>query len=63
MKTRLAILTGIAVAAVVGTARAEKPLKDYSFMRGVNYGMTGGQAIFEKDLACALTFKKRCLLC
>ena len=34
----------------VGPARAEKPLKDYSHIRGVNYGMQGEQAILERDL-------------
>ena len=32
---------------------AEKPLKDYSFIRGVNYGMTGDQAVLERDLGYA----------
>jgi hypothetical protein len=36
MKTRLAVLTGIAFAMSVGLALAERPLKDYSFIRGVN---------------------------
>ena len=53
MKTRLAILTGIAVSVAVGLARAEKPLKDYSFIRGVNYGMNGDQAVIERDLGYA----------
>ncbi len=50
MRTRLAILTGVAVAMAAGPARAEKPLKDYSFIRGVNYGMQGDQAILQRDL-------------
>jgi len=53
MRTRLAILTGIAISVAVGLARAEKPLKDYSFIRGVNYGMNGDQAIIEMDLGFA----------
>jgi hypothetical protein len=53
MKTRLAFFAGIVLAVVVGTARAEKPLKDYSFIRGVNYGMQGDQAVLERDLGYA----------
>ena len=33
MKTRLAVLGGIAFALAVVPAQAEKPLKDYSFIR------------------------------
>lgn len=51
MKTRLAVLGGIAFALAVVPAQAEKPLKDYSFIRGVNYGMNGDQAVLERDLA------------
>jgi hypothetical protein len=53
MKTRLALLAGIALAIAVVPAFAEKPLKDYSFIRGVNYGMMGDQAILERDLGYA----------
>jgi hypothetical protein len=53
MKTRLAIFAGIALVMGVGTARAEKPLKDYSFIRGVNHGMQGDQAVLERDLGYA----------
>ena len=38
MKTRLAALLAIACAMAVLPARAEKPLKNYSFIRGVNFG-------------------------
>ncbi len=41
MKTRMAVFAGMVLMAAVGTARAEKPLRDYSFIRGVNYGMQG----------------------
>jgi hypothetical protein len=50
MRTRLALLTGMAFAMAVGSALAEKPLKDYSHIRGVNYGMQGDQATLERDL-------------
>lgn len=50
MKTRLAVLAGVALAAVVVPARADRPLKDYSFIRGVNYGMNADQAVLERDL-------------
>ena len=53
MKTRLAALLAIALAMAVLPARAEKPLKDYSFIRGVNYGMNGDQAVLERDLGYA----------
>jgi hypothetical protein len=53
MKIRLAVFAGIALAVAVGPARAEKPLKDYSFIRGVNYGMQGDQAVLERDLGYA----------
>src|ERR1035438_874717 len=53
MKMRLAILAAMAFALAAGPARAEKPLKDYSFIRGVNYGMTADQAILERDLGYA----------
>jgi len=53
MKTRFALLAGIALAVAVAPALAEKPLKDYSFVRGVNYGMMGDQAVLERDLGYA----------
>ena len=53
MKTRLSFLAGIALAMAVVPALAEKPLKDYSFIRGVNYGMNGDQAVIERDLGYA----------
>ncbi|HWB87480.1 MAG TPA: hypothetical protein VG675_25280 [Bryobacteraceae bacterium] len=53
MKTRFAILAGMALIAAIAPARAEKPLKDYSFIRGVNYGMNSDQAILERDLGYA----------
>jgi hypothetical protein len=53
MKTRLALLAGIALALAVEPAWAEKPLKDYSFIRGVNHGMQGDQATLERDLGYA----------
>ena len=53
MKTRLAIFAGIALGMAVVPARAENPRKDYSFIRGVNYGMQSDQAILERDLGYA----------
>jgi hypothetical protein len=53
MKTRLTFLAGVALALAVFPALAEKPLKDYSFIRGVNYGMNGDQAVIERDLGYA----------
>jgi hypothetical protein len=53
LKTAAPVLAGIALAAAVGPARAEKPLKDYSFVRGVNYGMNADQATLERDLGYA----------
>ena len=47
----LLLIAGLAVG--IGAARAEKPLKDYSFIRGVNYGMGGDQATIERDLGYA----------
>jgi hypothetical protein len=44
---------GIAFASVVGLAHAEKPLQDYSFIRGVNYEMEGDQARLERELGYA----------
>ncbi len=53
MKTCVAVLAGLAIAISAGTARGEKPLKDYSFIRGVNYGMYGDQATIERELGYA----------
>jgi hypothetical protein len=41
MKMRLVQFTGIALELAAVSATAEKPLKDYSFIRGVNYSMNG----------------------
>ena len=53
MKKHLLVLLGAVFALSTGTAHAEKPLKDYSFVRGVNYGMMGDQKIIERDLGYA----------
>lgn len=53
MKIRFAAMLAISLAVTAATARAEKPLKDYSFVRGVNYGMYGDQATIERDLGYA----------
>jgi hypothetical protein len=53
MKRNFAVLVGMFFAAAVGVACAEKPLKDYSFVRGVNYGMQGDQKTIERDLGYA----------
>jgi len=53
MTTRLTLLAGIVLATSVAPALAEKPLKDYSFVRGVNYSMYGDQAVIERDLGYA----------
>jgi hypothetical protein len=55
MKICHALLAGfaLALALAVVPSFAEKPLKDYSFIRGVNYGMMGDQAILERDLGYA----------
>jgi hypothetical protein len=53
MKIRLAMFAGIALVVSVGPAWAEKPLKDYSLIRGVNYVMQSDQAILERDLGYA----------
>ncbi len=43
MKIRLTVLAGLVLAIGVAPARAEKPLRDYSFIRGVDYGMTSAR--------------------
>jgi hypothetical protein len=53
MRTRLLVLVGITVAIAVRPVRAERPLNDYSFIRGVNYSMAGDQAVLERDLGYA----------
>ena len=53
MKTPFVVLLAFGLAATAVTARAEKPLKDYSFIRGVNYGMYADQATIKKDLGYA----------
>jgi hypothetical protein len=50
MKRNLIFLLGLIVVAATIVAHAEKPLKDYSFVRGVNYGMYGDQQTVERDL-------------
>ena len=52
MKTLLAI-TGFGFALAVVPAHAGKALTDYSFIRGVNYGMNADQAVLERDLGYA----------
>jgi hypothetical protein len=53
MKRKFVVLLGLIFALGVSAARAEKPLKDYSFVRGVNYGMQGDQQTIERDLGYA----------
>jgi hypothetical protein len=53
MRKHLIVALGTIFAVAAGAARAEKPLKDYSFVRGVNYGMMGDQKIIERDLGYA----------
>jgi hypothetical protein len=53
MKNRLALIAAIALAVAVVQASAEKPLKDYSFIRGVNYGINSDQSVLERDLGYA----------
>ncbi len=54
MRRSLILLTAIiALTAVILPCNAEKPLKDYSFVRGVNYGMYSDQATLERDLGYA----------
>lgn len=42
-----------ALAFVIGSARAEKLLKDYGFIRGVNHVMTGDTQVLIRDLGYA----------
>ncbi len=53
MKTPVILLFGLALACVAGPARAEVPLKDYSFVRGVNYGMTADTVQLVRELGYA----------
>jgi len=53
MTTRTTFLIGIAFALAAGPARAEEPLKDYSFIRGVNYHMTDDTALLARELGYA----------
>jgi len=52
MKTNVASLTGMIFFLTVGSVMAEKPLRDYSFIRGACYpgGWRNSQAIIERDL-------------
>jgi hypothetical protein len=47
------LLAAIAVALAIVPAHAAKPLKDYSFIRGVNYGAMGDPTVLERDLGYA----------
>lgn len=55
MKINVAALTGVIFFLAVGSVMAEKPLADYSFIRGACYpgGWRNPQAIIERDLGCA----------
>ncbi len=53
MNMRIFILTGVLISFALGPLKAEKPLKDYSFIRGVNYGMAADPATLERDLGYA----------
>lgn len=53
MKIRLFLAAAIALAFAIGPARAEKPLDDYSFIRGVNHVMTGDLEVLTRDLGYA----------
>ncbi len=53
MRTRIAVLLALGLSLTVVPSRAEKPLRDYSFIRGVNYGMLGTSATIERDLGYA----------
>ena len=49
MRKRLALWTATVMMAIT-PALAEKPLKDYSHIRGVNHGMQGEEATWRRDL-------------
>jgi len=53
MTARGTLLAGIAATVAACPLWAAKPLKDYSFIRGVNYGMNADQATLERDLGYA----------
>ena len=53
MKRPVILLLGIAIALAAGGARAEEPLKDYSFIRGVNHGMNADSAQLVRELGYA----------
>jgi hypothetical protein len=64
MKTDVARLTGMIFFLMAGSAMAEKPLSDYSFIRGACYpgGWRNSQAIIERDLGYAkrLSLNRAC---
>ena len=51
MNKRSTVLLLMIIALAAFIARAEKPLKDYSFVRGVNYGMQADQATWNATWA------------
>src|ERR1035437_4303593 len=55
MKANVASLTGMIFFLTVGSVMAEKPLRDYSLIRGACYpgGWRNSQAIIERDLGDA----------
>jgi endo-1,4-beta-mannosidase len=53
MRARAAVLGGIAVAIGILPVWAEKPLKNYSFIKGVNFHTVDDPAILERDLGYA----------
>jgi hypothetical protein len=53
MRARMAVWIGITLTLASGSAGAEPPRKDYSAIRGVNYGMNADQAVTERDLGYA----------
>src|SRR5689334_4579033 len=53
MRIPSAIWTGMVLVVAAGLARAERPLTDYRFIRGVNYGMNVDEATLERDLGYA----------
>lgn len=53
MKSRLVVCVALGCAMFALPAMAEKPLKDYSFVRGVNHHMFGDEATWERDLGYA----------
>ena len=55
MKTKLAAVVGMVFLVMVGSAMAEKPLQDYSFIRGTCYpgGWRNDEATIRRDLGYA----------